>query len=344
MEQIHKKNHYVPRGYLKNWQDSEGKVAVYRTLVERSDIPLWRKRSVAAVAYQNHLYTRVVASKESDEVEQWFDKNFESPSMPVIKKVINNDRLSVEDWRILIRFLAAQDVRTPFRMIEHIKRFQEFIPETLAEIMKNLPQRMVESKISGIALDSNKNSSLLPLKVTSELVAGADQGFIKAETYVGRASWIFGMKHLLEKTINILYSHKWTIVAPAEGYDWFTSDNPVVKLNYQTADQYDLHGGWGVKNGNIFFPLGPKHAMFVQIGCYPPKRGSRLDVDLTRAMRKFSAENAYRYVFSNKFDPEISHIRERTVDQESLRREREMFSAWHEENAQQEVEFFRENK
>lgn len=253
MNQIHIKNHYVPRCYLKNWQDSEGGVAVYRTLVERSEIPLWKRRTVAAVAYQDHLYTRVVAGKESDEMEQWFDRNFESPAMPVIQRVIGNGSLSCEDWRILIRFLAAQDVRTPIRMIEHIKRFQEFIPEALSEIMESLPDRIAESKTSEVVPGNNKNAGLLPLKVTSEMVAGAEHGFLKAETYVGRASWIFGIKHLLENTIRVLHSHKWTIVTPAEGYNWFTSDNPVVKLNYHNEHQYDLRGGWGVKNGNIFF-------------------------------------------------------------------------------------------
>lgn len=73
--------------------------------------------------------------------------------------------------------------------------------------------------------------------------------------------------------------------------------------------------------------------MFVQIGCYPPKRGSQLSVDLTKAMRRFSAENAYRFIFSNKFDLEIPLLRERVVDQEFLRQEKETASAWHEENA-----------
>lgn len=61
--------------------------------------------------------------------------------------------------------------------------------------------------------------------------------------------------------------------------------------------------------------------MFVQIGSYPPKRGSQLSSELTRVLRKFSAENAYRLIFSNEFDSDVSEIRERIVDQELLNKE-----------------------
>ena len=76
MKQLHVKNHFVARSYLKNWQDNNGKIWVYRTLVNHPNVPLWKPATVAGVAFQHHLYTRVGSGTGSDEIETWFGSPF----------------------------------------------------------------------------------------------------------------------------------------------------------------------------------------------------------------------------------------------------------------------------
>jgi hypothetical protein len=147
MSEFHKKNHFVPECYLKRWQDSNNKICAYRTLVSHKNVPVWKRYSVSAIAYHNHLYTQMVAGVESDELERLIDKEYESPANAVLDKVVLEQRLSPDDWNILIRFLAAQDVRTPSRLFEHIKRCNETLPEILKSTLNQLTNKLEKNEI-----------------------------------------------------------------------------------------------------------------------------------------------------------------------------------------------------
>jgi len=345
MKERHVRHHFVPKSYLKNWQDSDGKICVYRTLVEHQKVPIWTKKSVAAVAYWGNLYTRFVSGQESDEMELWFDREFEAPAETVIQKVISNQRLTSGDWKILIRFLAAQDVRTPARLFEHMKSLHELLSEVLNEVMADLKEKIQEKGfVESMKSSPINNSNMFPLKLTKELKAGAEYGTIQAKSYVGRATWLFSIKYQLERTVKVLERHKWTIVAPADGYNWFTSDTPVIRINYFENGKYDLRGGWGNINGNIFFPLGPKHAMFVQVGHRSFSKGTKLNAAFTKEFLKFTAENSHRMIFSHFVDQNIPNLKSRLVDSEQIKREKEAIQSWHDENVRLEKEFEKKDK
>jgi len=125
---FHRKNHYVSCGYLKRWALSEKGLWVYRTLVSHPKVPIWKQTSVRGVAYHSHLYTRLVGGAESDDFERWLDSEFETPAQEVLAKATSDSRLTSNDWIRLIRFVAAQDVRTPARFLESLARWQRDVP------------------------------------------------------------------------------------------------------------------------------------------------------------------------------------------------------------------------
>jgi hypothetical protein len=343
MNQLHVKNHFVPQSYLKRWENPSHKVCVYKTLVSHANIPIWKSFSTAAVGYHRHLYTQVLNGEESDNLENWFSQEFESPASVVIEKATNDRRLSKEDWNLLIRFLAAQDARTPVRMLEHLKRAGQIMSDTLQNVLNEVKEKLENKDLDSLKANEipENPQALLPLKVTTEFEHGKDVGILKAETYIGRSTWIHSIKHVLEHTEKILHTHQWTIVKPAKGYYWFTSDNPVIKLNYTNKDNYDLLGGWGKLKGNIIFPIGPEHAMFVQIGDKPMPKGTRLSVNQTIEFRKLIAENSHRMIFSHFEDNEIINFKKRVVNSELLIRENEEMQNWHLKNAEMEREYFK---
>ena len=102
---------------------------MYRLLVSHENVPLWRAQSCAGLANHQHLYTRHLAAGEADVIENWLARDFEDPAEPVIEKVISGARMYPPDWQCLARFVAAQDVRTPARMMEMIKRWQKSLPD-----------------------------------------------------------------------------------------------------------------------------------------------------------------------------------------------------------------------
>jgi len=346
MSELHIKNHFVPECYLKRWKDSDNRICVYKILVSHSNVPIWKRYSISSVAYHKHLYTQMISGTESDALEKWLDKEYESPANDILEKAVLEKRLSPDDWNIMIRFLAAQDVRTPARLFEHLKYTNKVLPEILQSSLNKLKDKLEKKEL--VALESlktiEKDTGLIPLKLTKQYKPGEKNVRLKVESYSGRSTWFYSIKHLLKNTEKILHKHKWSIVKPAKGYTWFTSDNPVIKLNYISSKNYDLKGGWGKEKGNIIFPISPEHAMFVQIGDRPFLKGTRLTVAQTKEFQKLIAENSHRFIFSNFFDNEINYMKPRLIDSVQFRNEKQEMERWHDINSKMELEYSNSNK
>ena len=294
--EFHRDNHYVPCVYLRRFAGTDGRIITYRTLVPHVEVPIWRDRSIEAVAYHSHLYTRIVAETETDEIERWLDREFESPAEEPLRKATSDAQLKPQDWRCLVRFLAAQDVRTPARFIENLPRWNADVPRLLDTTVRGVMQKLEAAKKSGEPVSPSKgeNSEYLPFRATANIKPGENTGQLKAEVVVGRGLWLFSIRHTLTKTLNVLHEHEWTILKPPDDLDWFTSDKPVVRLNYRTPGDYDFKGGWGNSGAEIMLPLGPRHLLYTQIGRRPPPRGEVVSQGLAKTIRRLIAENAYR--------------------------------------------------
>lgn len=346
MSKLRTKNHFVPQCYLKQWADGDQNICEYQTLVSHKDVPVWRSRSPSGTGYQEHFYTQILSGKESDDFEKWLAEEFEAPVAPVINKVVNDKSLTPADWEVLVKFLAAQDVRTPFRLLEHYRRSQEMMPNVLEEVLNELKEKLErdETQVGEDIPEKLDNPVEFPLRVTTHIEEGEETGIVKAESYVGRALWLYSIRHLLTNTRKALHDHRWTIIKPAKGYTWFTSDNPVIKLNFNSDYNYDFGGGWGKQNGNIIFPLGPEHAMFVQIGDRPRPKGARLSVARTIQIRRFIAENAHRKIYSRFEDNEVPSLRARIVNAKQYNAEKKELADWHRNNAVMEMRYLASNR
>jgi len=145
---------------------------------------------------------------------------------------------------------------------------------------------------------------------------------------VGRKLWIESQRFLLTKTSKVLLKHKWSIVEPANGMSWFTSDHPVLRLNYYGEGKYDLKGGWGREGGNLIMPLSPKHLLYTQIGAEAADRLT-FTPEKTYEIQKFLAERAFRYIFAQKQTPGILRLRPRYINLEEFENEEQQWSKWH---------------
>jgi hypothetical protein len=328
-------NHYVPCVYLKNFANSEGKVAVYKLLVSHQNVRQWRFSSPRGITYLSHLYTRIISGTETDEIETWLSENFEASAEEAIYRAVHDKALKEAHWQALIRFTAAQHVRTPARLLERMRFWQNAMPFVLDEALKDAVKKWSDSKKSGAAVApiSAPNSEYIPLNVRTEATTGHSMGTLMVETVIGRGLWLFTVKHLLTTTLNVLLNHRWTVLRPFSGMAWFTSDDPVITLNYNGPNNYDFRGGWGSKGSEILLPLGPKHLLYTQIGRRPPRRGSMFSHTQTSILQQIIAEHAFRMIIATEPIDKIPEIRPRTVDAQAERSEREQWRRWHQEQA-----------
>ncbi|WP_031530883.1 DUF4238 domain-containing protein [Dyadobacter crusticola] len=339
--EFRKNNHYLSQSYLKHWESSPNKVFVYRRLVSHDQVPVWKEESIEKFAYQEHLYTRRSNGLESDEIERRFANEFESPAESCIQNVVNEDRLTPDDWHKLVRFLALHDLRTPARLLEHIEKkpgiVSKIIEDVLAKIPEQLEQQQQQQNATNTSIDKLKTT--FPLKITTEIKDGEEFGILNVETAAGRQSWLSLMEYQLEDTTQILHRHKWTIMHPANGMNWMTSDKPVIRLNYYKPGKYDFKGGLGNKGSEILMPLSPEHMLYTIVGKKPPQRGSRFSNEQTRILRRMIAEHAHRYVFAKYADDEVSLFMPRHIDAQIFKQEKEQWEKWHSEQSESE-DFF----
>jgi hypothetical protein len=332
-------NHYVPRMYLKRWADSKKKVHAYRVLVPHQTVALWKRTSIKGVAYHEHLYTNALTGSETDELEKWLNREFESPAEEPIRRAVSGGRLSRGDWECLIRFAAAQDVRTPARLVETMRRWDAELQQQTQETLTSSVKAYAEAREAGIPIHraSVPNVENFPCKVTTHIEPGADQGTIKVEVIAGRALWLFGVRRLLTYTATALLGHKWTILRPPPDMRWLTSDDPFIKLNYYAPGKYDFKGGWGSPGTEILLPLGPEHMLFTKIGDRrPPDRDTRVPREIAAGFQRFTIEHAHRLVFAEQEDPSVELIRPRRIDPAAVRHETEQWKRWNDEQGQAE--------
>jgi len=151
--------------------------------------------------------------------------------------------------------------------------------------------------------------------------------------------WFFRMRHTLTHTLRHLERHKWTILRAHEGTPWFTSDDPVIRLNYSSESNYNFRGGWGSEGTEIMLPLSPQHLLYTQIGKQPPRRGSVVTREVGASIRHVIASRAHRTVFAAEPDAELPNLRPRVVNAAQLRSENEQWQRWHDEQGAGEREY-----
>ncbi len=291
-------NHFVPQMYLKHWASTRSKVWTYRLLVSHERVPPWKERPIRGIGYHRYLYTRLLPEGESDEIERWLDEEFERPAEGAVEKAISGKHLSRSDWRSLARFVAAQDVRTPKRFMESMARRDQEIPRLIDSTLHNAKAELEEAARLGrtIRVEPRRAPRDFPFRVTVEKAEdGRDQGAVKVEALIGRGMWLFSIRHLLTKTLNVLVRHRWTVYEAPGGISWVTSDDPVVKLNYYGPGRYDFRGGWGNSGADVLMPISPRHVLFMHIGERPRYSMTR---QMAAEFQRLFVEHADRMIFA----------------------------------------------
>lgn len=337
---FHIDNHYVPRMYLKPWETTADRVWTYRILVAHESAPVWKPFSSKSLGHHLYLYTRQSAGKESDEIERWFDREFERPAEEPLQKALSDKRLTIDDWKRLIRFLAAQDVRTPAWFTHKMRQWEATLPGLLKETLETSLSKYEESRKTGNPISpapATENRDQLPMRVRVKRNPSGD-GEIGVEMLTGRKLWLWSIQRALTKTLPVLYKHRWTILRPPERMTWLTSDNPVIRLNLRSPSDYDFNGGWNSQGTCIFLPLGPNHLLYTQVGKRPPQRGERMLKEHADLVRRFTAEHAWRTIFADAPDNEVPKLKTRIVDPVEVQRERKDWQSWNEDQARAEQE------
>jgi hypothetical protein len=145
------------------------------------------------------------------------------------------------------------------------------------------------------------------------------------------------MRHVLTNGATVLPTHRWSIVKPADGHEWITSDHPAMRLNFNKPDDYNFLGGWNQQRADIIMPLSPRHLLWTEVGAKSPSR-LVFSTQQTELIQRFLAERAHRWIFAHSRLDSVRMTRPRVVDLDAFRAEQQMWSGWHEGQREAELE------
>jgi hypothetical protein len=168
---------------------------------------VWKAYSLSAIPKHRHLYTRIAAGGETDEFERWLDCEFESPADSALERAVFDDRLSRDDWRVLARFVAAQDMRTPTRLLSLVHGLATTLHETLQDTVENSVRELETAVKEGrrLRMPKSAGSTGFPARVTIERSMQPEGGGqLRVEDVAGRAMWLFQVRHSLSSITHVL--------------------------------------------------------------------------------------------------------------------------------------------
>lgn len=342
MTQFTHKNHYVPQFYLKQWSTDNTKIWEYKLLVSNSRVSIWKSASIEdAIGWRRDLYTGYINDSETDEIEKWYEREIENPAQNVIERVNNREDINKNDIKKLVRFMAAQHLRTPAGYLRGKSIFENTVfkdkTKDLSELTKGAVNYLLEASSTNNYQDFQK---WLPLKiVTGDIIESEQKAEVQLTTGFTRNAWIFQNMTLLNFTHNCLYEHDWKILEAAPGVNLYTSDDPAIFMNYNSITNYDFDGGWGKQRGNILFPLSPKFFLFTEIGTDLSNYRLNKNPFLTYMIQRATLENAFLSIYSLNPVGNITCCRKRVVDAEKFKTNEEVWKNWNEMQLRMEKEF-----
>lgn len=320
---------------IRHWSDDGLSVQAYRILVSHPGVPEWASRPIRGLAYQNDLYTTVVAGREIDETENWIEKEFETPGLRAVDRLLDGTKLHDQEWKRVGRLVAAQDLRTPLNYFESMRRWDQDLPELVKNTLHKAINRISEATAQGIKLVSKNEttplSDLFRVRIENSIDGNPETAGIHAEIALDRRLWIASMRHILAGRIAKIFSqHKWSLVQPYGDEEWPLTDHPVLRLNYNGPEQYDFGGGWGNPGSEIMMPISPRFLLYAQVGRAYQSRFIFPQYE-THLVQRLMVERAYRWVFARRPLPWVSAARPRIVSAELVFSEEQAWKDWHQD-------------
>lgn len=328
MKEFRAKNHYVPMMYLKNWAKDK-RVWTYRKLVSSSNVPTWEQKSIKTITRIEHLYTTQDDKNISDEFEVWMHEAVENPARISIEKVVENGKLSSDDYTNICRFLIAQSIRTPAYYIRMVELATKIFPEVAAATMQKAERKLknprFRDQLKYASNGSLEKSNDYNLKL--EFIKTEEDASVRIEGSVGGQEWVHHMKRLITNRTYDLTRNRWFII-PASREPWPTSDDPVVRLN-KYAKGWDLQGGLNRRGTFLALPLSPNHLFCTNVKYKISLDSLHKDAEICDLICNAIVQNGLQYVFSEKPSLNIPQMTPRIEDANGFNEMQEAFKNWH---------------
>lgn len=334
-------NHWVPQWYLRRWSTDGNTIQVYETLVPHVRYPVWEARAIRSQAAANHLYTSSRDAEKPDAFETYLKNEIEEPALDALDKAARGAPLSTEEHDRITRYAVALDQRTPPAYFEQLQRWNKDMPRIIRSTLDHGVAELERRARSGVKTpEPPPQKERFPVTVKIRRAKESGMAEVGLSLTLGRELWIWSMRHALEHTAPKIIANggiKWSVSEPRAGRMWFTSDHPLLRVNYHGDGKYDFGGGWGFKGSEIALPISPSALLYAKVGEPFPSR-FQMDRGPALTLQWLLARRAYHAIYSTEPSLLVEHLRPRLVDREQFENHRDQLREWHDNNMKAEQE------
>jgi hypothetical protein len=287
MVSITRRHHYLPQAYLAGFTDTGTKDGWFYVL--DADSGTCFRTSPKNVAVELDFNRVAIEGKPPDVIENVLS-NFENSAAQAIREVNNTKNFPNDDnFNWIINLLCLIAVRNPQRrksFNRSLERMVCVIDDLLTSDEKIWAHHLKSAQEAGYIGETNISFE--------EYKRFNEQGEYKIEFTPESNLWI--ELGTFKKVLQILAQRTWSIlVAPSSGLEFICSDHPVT-LNWKDLDKRGPIG-YGLKNTEVFFPLGPQTGLYgVYEDFLPPV--VHMNPGQVALMNTRVSNSAERHVFS----------------------------------------------
>lgn len=242
-----KKQHYVPRFYLKNFADRQGILQTLDIENNRLELP----KHYSGVGYANYFYAVETGIPDdiSQEVEKWLQQfeNYIASEIPhIIDKILNYEHIDKDDRYVLSVLMSLLWLRSP-NMREQLNKMEE-------GLMKQVLGLRATESVDGFIEKTKKE---IPDKEKEKLIKMLKEG--SYEVKFNNAQHLKLMTETLgfegPGFANMFFGQKWKVYIAKGEKRFITSDSPLAEWWQPPKDFY---GNASFLERNKYFPLTPE--------------------------------------------------------------------------------------
>lgn len=277
--QTSKRHHSVPMHYLERFTGDTGLLWVYPT-----DGAEPRQAHPRNTAVERYLYAPEVGDNpKTDEVEKFLAEHVDGPASQPLAKLSIGEDLTPEERNSVAIFLAFQELRVP-QTRDAILGFVEQIGHRVLEMVVAHPEHL-DKKAAEIGLRG---------ELVRRGYEGIKAGDLKLEAT--KISWLDSMLQVARESANLIDGLSWCVAECSPGFEFVTSDTPVVKILTDRSVPAIYAGGWISPSAESTFALDPEHVLIIKpdgpTGRIAPPRAWCIDVN------RRTVGQAHRFVIS----------------------------------------------
>lgn len=344
--QPNKKNHhYLPQAYQRAWSLDGSNVLRYRLLVPSPRVPMWQPISVKTCGMEEYLYAQYRNGRLTTDMEDWLNEEIETPAAAPLARLRDGRELAQDEWHRVTRYLYLLDRRTPAAFIAHQREMEKHLPGLIRDVL-------LEAKKFTLAAEriqqagrtfkwprATEANAEFPLQVH----IGADpsnpgKSLLGLKAVAGRSLWLNCLREdiLRSRSHRAFLSLRWHVIKAPPGGEWFTTDRPLIRLQYWKPGEFDYAGAWARKGTELIAPISPTLLLYSKVG-HPEFRPRGIDSDKAAEIQRVIAGGALRHIIACRETKRVEWLRPRHASLQDWRSEKKDWDDWNENNRKEET-------